>query len=102
MQFARFGYKGANEWAGTSASKVKLTRKCAFTWPGVNFQETSSYIQVYATEAYGFQRLYVIGCNYSGYNSFLIQYIKEGSVDSVLGKGSKASREYSDLLLVGP
>ncbi|OLQ13930.1 Ubiquitin carboxyl-terminal hydrolase 6 [Symbiodinium microadriaticum] len=31
VQFARFGYKGANEWAGTSASKVKLTRKCAFT-----------------------------------------------------------------------
>ena len=34
VQFARFGYKGANEWAGTSASKVKLTRKCAFTWLG--------------------------------------------------------------------
>lgn len=31
VQFARFGYKGANEWAGTSASKVKLTRKCAFS-----------------------------------------------------------------------
>eukprot|EP00931_Biecheleriopsis_adriatica_P065913 TRINITY_DN40363_c0_g1_i1.p1 TRINITY_DN40363_c0_g1~~TRINITY_DN40363_c0_g1_i1.p1 ORF type:complete len:532 (-),score=178.02 TRINITY_DN40363_c0_g1_i1:87-1682(-) len=31
VQFARFGYKGANDWAGTSASKVKLTRKCAFT-----------------------------------------------------------------------
>eukprot|EP00930_Biecheleria_cincta_P000840 TRINITY_DN102035_c0_g1_i1.p1 TRINITY_DN102035_c0_g1~~TRINITY_DN102035_c0_g1_i1.p1 ORF type:complete len:556 (+),score=145.52 TRINITY_DN102035_c0_g1_i1:211-1668(+) len=31
VQFCRFGYKGANEWAGTSASKVKLTRKCAFT-----------------------------------------------------------------------
>eukprot|EP00438_Fugacium_kawagutii_P033048 Skav231387 [mRNA] locus=scaffold1023:140667:143689:+ [translate_table: standard] len=31
VQFARFGYKGANEWAGTSAGKVKLTRKCAFT-----------------------------------------------------------------------
>ncbi|CAK9014042.1 unnamed protein product [Durusdinium trenchii] len=31
VQFARFGYKGANEWAGTSAAKVKLTRKCAFT-----------------------------------------------------------------------
>lgn len=30
VQFARFGYKSANEWAGTSASKVKLTRKCAF------------------------------------------------------------------------
>jgi len=31
VQFARFGYKGANEWAGTQASKVKLTRKCAFS-----------------------------------------------------------------------
>jgi len=31
VQFARFGYKGANDWAGTSASKVKLTRKCAFS-----------------------------------------------------------------------
>lgn len=31
MQFARFGYKGANDWAGTAAGKVKLTRKCAFT-----------------------------------------------------------------------
>jgi len=31
VQFARFGYKGASEWAGTSASKVKLTRKCAFS-----------------------------------------------------------------------
>lgn len=31
VQFARFGYKGANEWAGTDASKVKLTRKCAFS-----------------------------------------------------------------------
>mmetsp|Transcript_60234 Transcript_60234/g.179390 ORF Transcript_60234/g.179390 Transcript_60234/m.179390 type:complete len:373 (+) Transcript_60234:3-1121(+) len=31
VQFARFGYKGANEWAGTSASKVKLIRKCAFS-----------------------------------------------------------------------
>mmetsp|Transcript_52726 Transcript_52726/g.123308 ORF Transcript_52726/g.123308 Transcript_52726/m.123308 type:complete len:520 (+) Transcript_52726:80-1639(+) len=31
VQFARFGYKAANEWAGTQASKVKLTRKCAFS-----------------------------------------------------------------------
>mmetsp|Transcript_87606 Transcript_87606/g.225688 ORF Transcript_87606/g.225688 Transcript_87606/m.225688 type:complete len:529 (-) Transcript_87606:93-1679(-) len=31
VQFARFGFKGANDWAGTSASKVKLTRKCAFS-----------------------------------------------------------------------
>jgi ubiquitin carboxyl-terminal hydrolase 14 len=31
VQFARFGYKGASDWAGTSASKVKLVRKCAFT-----------------------------------------------------------------------
>lgn len=31
VQFARFGYKGANEWAGTSASKVKLIRKCSFS-----------------------------------------------------------------------
>mmetsp|Transcript_6094 Transcript_6094/g.14151 ORF Transcript_6094/g.14151 Transcript_6094/m.14151 type:complete len:525 (+) Transcript_6094:165-1739(+) len=31
VQFARFGYKGANDWAGTTASKVKLTRKCAFS-----------------------------------------------------------------------
>lgn len=31
VQFARFGYKGANEWAGTSASKVKITRKVAFS-----------------------------------------------------------------------
>lgn len=31
VQFARFGYKGANDWAGTSASKVKLTRRCAFS-----------------------------------------------------------------------
>jgi len=31
VQFARFGYKGANEWAGTSAGKVKLIRKCAFS-----------------------------------------------------------------------
>lgn len=30
IQYARFGYKGANEWAGTSAAKVKLIRKCAF------------------------------------------------------------------------
>jgi len=30
VQFARFGFKGASEWAGTSASKVKLIRKCAF------------------------------------------------------------------------
>lgn len=30
VQFARFGYKGANEWAGTSANKVKLIRKIAF------------------------------------------------------------------------
>eukprot|EP00929_Paragymnodinium_shiwhaense_P007834 TRINITY_DN111740_c0_g1_i1.p1 TRINITY_DN111740_c0_g1~~TRINITY_DN111740_c0_g1_i1.p1 ORF type:complete len:541 (-),score=235.68 TRINITY_DN111740_c0_g1_i1:215-1837(-) len=31
IQYARFGYQSANEWAGTSAAKVKLTRKCAFT-----------------------------------------------------------------------
>eukprot|EP00927_Polykrikos_kofoidii_P036723 TRINITY_DN3099_c0_g1_i1.p1 TRINITY_DN3099_c0_g1~~TRINITY_DN3099_c0_g1_i1.p1 ORF type:complete len:534 (+),score=130.89 TRINITY_DN3099_c0_g1_i1:91-1692(+) len=31
VQFARFGYKSANEWAGTSASRVKLTRKIAFS-----------------------------------------------------------------------
>lgn len=31
VQFARFGYKGANEWAGTSASKVKLIRKIQFS-----------------------------------------------------------------------
>merc|ERR1712113_251496 len=31
VQYARFGFKGANEWAGTSAAKVKLTRKCAFS-----------------------------------------------------------------------
>eukprot|EP00928_Gymnodinium_smaydae_P047586 TRINITY_DN31771_c0_g1_i1.p1 TRINITY_DN31771_c0_g1~~TRINITY_DN31771_c0_g1_i1.p1 ORF type:complete len:537 (+),score=168.46 TRINITY_DN31771_c0_g1_i1:107-1717(+) len=31
VQYARFGYKTANEWAGTSASKVKLTRKCSFS-----------------------------------------------------------------------
>jgi len=31
VQFARFGYKGANDWAGTSASKVKLIRKCSFS-----------------------------------------------------------------------
>lgn len=30
VQFARFGFKGANDWAGTSASKVKLIRRCAF------------------------------------------------------------------------
>jgi len=30
VQFARFGFKGANEWAGTSASKVKLTRNIKF------------------------------------------------------------------------
>lgn len=30
VQFARFGFKGANAWAGTDAAKVKLTRKCAF------------------------------------------------------------------------
>jgi len=30
VQFARFGFKGANDWAGTTASKVKLIRKCAF------------------------------------------------------------------------
>ena len=29
VQFARFGYKGANEWAGTSAGKVKLTSSLA-------------------------------------------------------------------------
>jgi len=31
IQYARFGYQGANEWSGTSATKVKLTRKCQFT-----------------------------------------------------------------------
>jgi ubiquitin carboxyl-terminal hydrolase 14 len=31
VQFARFGYKGANDWAGTAAAKVKLIRKCAFS-----------------------------------------------------------------------
>jgi len=31
VQFARFGFKGANEWAGTSASKVKLTRNIKFS-----------------------------------------------------------------------
>lgn len=31
VQFARFGYKSKNEWAGTDASKVKLTRKCSFS-----------------------------------------------------------------------
>lgn len=31
VQYARFGYKGANEWAGTASAKVKLIRKCAFT-----------------------------------------------------------------------
>jgi len=31
VQFARFGYKSANEWAGTSASKVKLIRKISFS-----------------------------------------------------------------------
>jgi len=31
VQFARFGYKGASEWTGTSASKVKLTRKINFS-----------------------------------------------------------------------
>merc|ERR1719327_593422 len=30
VQFARFGFKGANEWAGTEASKVKLTRNIKF------------------------------------------------------------------------
>lgn len=30
VQFARFGYKGKNEWAGTDAAKVKLVRKIAF------------------------------------------------------------------------
>lgn len=31
LQFARFGYKAANEWAGTDASKVKQVRKIAFS-----------------------------------------------------------------------
>jgi len=31
VQFARFGFKGANEWAGTEASKVKLTRNIKFS-----------------------------------------------------------------------
>jgi len=31
VQFARFGYKGASEWAGTAASKVKLTKKISFS-----------------------------------------------------------------------
>lgn len=31
VQFARFGFKGANEWAGTSASKVKLIRNIKFS-----------------------------------------------------------------------
>eukprot|EP00746_Dinoflagellata_sp_MGD_P000493 gnl/MRDRNA2_/MRDRNA2_100883_c0_seq1.p1 gnl/MRDRNA2_/MRDRNA2_100883_c0~~gnl/MRDRNA2_/MRDRNA2_100883_c0_seq1.p1 ORF type:complete len:556 (+),score=150.83 gnl/MRDRNA2_/MRDRNA2_100883_c0_seq1:113-1780(+) len=30
VQFARFGYKSKNEWAGTDAAKVKLVRKIAF------------------------------------------------------------------------
>eukprot|EP00913_Durusdinium_trenchii_P024436 g22939.t1 len=37
VQFARFGYKGANEWAGTSAAKVKLTRgSVGSVWPVVD------------------------------------------------------------------
>lgn len=31
VQYARFGYKAANAWAGTAASKVKITRKIAFS-----------------------------------------------------------------------
>jgi ubiquitin carboxyl-terminal hydrolase 14 len=31
VQFARFGFKGANEWAGTAASKVKLIRNIKFS-----------------------------------------------------------------------
>lgn len=31
VQFARFGFKGANEWAGTEASKVKLIRNIKFS-----------------------------------------------------------------------
>jgi len=31
VQFARFGFQAANDWAGTSANKVKLIRKCAFS-----------------------------------------------------------------------
>jgi len=31
VQFARFGFKGANDWAGTGASKVKLTRNIKFS-----------------------------------------------------------------------
>lgn len=31
VQFARFGYKGANDWAGTAASKVKLIRQIKFS-----------------------------------------------------------------------
>jgi len=30
VQYARFGYKAANDWAGTQATKVKLIRKCSF------------------------------------------------------------------------
>mmetsp|Transcript_62192 Transcript_62192/g.148373 ORF Transcript_62192/g.148373 Transcript_62192/m.148373 type:complete len:523 (+) Transcript_62192:84-1652(+) len=45
VQFARFGYKGANEWAGTSASKVKLTRKCAFSTTFDLFDSTSDELK---------------------------------------------------------
>merc|ERR1711865_1244384 len=31
VQFARFGYKKANDWAGTSDSKVKLVKNCKFS-----------------------------------------------------------------------
>jgi len=31
VQFARFGYKKANNWAGTSDSKVKLVKSCKFS-----------------------------------------------------------------------
>jgi len=31
VQFARFGFKGANDWAGTTATKVKLIRNIKFS-----------------------------------------------------------------------
>merc|ERR1712232_516198 len=31
VQFARFGYKQANDWAGTAANRVKHLRKMAFS-----------------------------------------------------------------------
>jgi ubiquitin carboxyl-terminal hydrolase 14 len=30
VQYARFGFKAAHDWAGTAAAKVKITRKCSF------------------------------------------------------------------------